>query len=347
MLYKLGSTEGKFDTLEPVAFRDFASFKNVEKDLEDLIAKSILDVLYEESSLMPVFQEQKGKAEADIYALDERGELVIFELKRGTTGEDAVQQALRYAQSAGQWSYETLQKKYREYKGNRMYADGDEIELRKAHKEAFGLKQQLDVEDINNRQRLIVIGSAADDSLINAADYWKKQGILIDFLPYRIYELNNEKYFEFFALPYDKHRNPNSIKGVLFDTNKTYNKESIWEMIEHSRVAAWGTTKHFVGYIHPDDFIFLSHRGTGIVAAGRVKGGNIEKSEEKDMWFRQVEFTTPIPVRGPKICAMDFRKVSEITGKSFFWARTIKVPYLTREEAENLETELIAHLSNS
>ncbi len=346
MLYKLDSTEGKFDSLEPVAFKDFTSFKNFEKDLEDLVASNILDVLFEESSLMPVFQERKGQAEADIYALDERGELVIFELKRGTSGEDAVQQALRYAQSAGQWSYDALQDKFREYKENQKHADGDEIELRKAHKKAFGLEQQLDEREINNRQRLIVIGSAADDSLINAADYWKRQGISIDFLPYRIYELNDEKYFEFFALPYDKHRNPNSVKGVLFDTNRSYNPDSIWDMIENSRVAAWGDTKRFVGYINPGDIVFFSHTGTGIVAAGRVKRGDIQKRDTEDMWFRHVEFSTPIPERDPIIRAMDFRKVSEITGKRFFWARTIKVPYLTKEEAENLETELDAYLSN-
>jgi hypothetical protein len=29
-------------------------------------------------------------------------------------------------------------------------------------------------------------------------------------------------------------------------------------------------------------------------------------------------------------------QVSQVTGKSFFWARTIKVPYLDRVEAQNL-----------
>ena len=78
MLYKLGSTNGKFDTLDPVAFKDFSSFGNNEKDLEELIAKSILDVLFEEASLMPVFQERQFQPEADIYALDEKGELIIL-----------------------------------------------------------------------------------------------------------------------------------------------------------------------------------------------------------------------------------------------------------------------------
>jgi len=42
--------------------------------------------------------------------------------------------------------------------------------------------------------------------------------------------------------------------------------------------------------------------------------------------------------------AMPFTKVSELTGKSFFWARTIKVPYLSRSEAENLAQELKLYL---
>lgn len=336
MLYKLGSTNGKFDTLEPVAFKDFSSFGNDEKDLEELIAKSILDVLFEHASLMPVFQERKGQPEADIYALNEKGELIIFELKRGTAGEDAIHQALRYAQNAGQWSYEILRKKYRQYTEK-------DTDLREAHKEAFGLEHKLDAKEINNKQRLIIIGSAADDSLINAVDYWKNQGISIDFLPYRIYELNDEKYFEFFALPYDKHRNPSATKGVLFDTNRSYDEESIWYMIENSCVAAWGDAKRFVKRVNPDDIVFFSHKGTGLVAAGRVKRGNIESPDE-DKLYRDVEFITPIPKKDQEIPAMRFQKVSEITGKSFFWARTIKVPYLTKEEAENLAKVLKAYL---
>ena len=33
MLYKLGSSSGRFSKLEPVAFKDFSSFGNLEKDL--------------------------------------------------------------------------------------------------------------------------------------------------------------------------------------------------------------------------------------------------------------------------------------------------------------------------
>lgn len=339
MLYKLRSTKGKFDRLEPVAFDDFSSFGNLEKDLEDLIAASILDVLFEDARLMPIFQERQYQAEADIYALNEKGELVIFELKRSAAGEGAVHQALRYAQDAGQWTFSTLQRKYSQYTNS-------DIDLCLAHKEAFNLEHPLDAKELNKRQHLIIIGSAADDSLINAVDYWKHQGISIEFLPYRVYKIGGEHYFEFFALPYDRHKNPRYIKGVLFDTNRSYDENAIWYMMENNRVAAFGEAKRFIEYIYPGDIVFFSHKWAGLVAAGRVKNGSI-KSPDDETLYRDVEFITPTPKRGQEIKAMPFGKVSDITGKSFFWARTIKVPYLSKDEAENLAKELKAYLEKS
>ena len=336
MLYMLSSSDEKFNKLEPVAFKDFSSFGNIEKDLEDLIAKSILDILFEDAGLLPIFQERQYKAEADIYALNEKGELIIFELKRCAAGEGAVHQALRYAQDAGQWSYATIQNKYQQY-------TGEDIDLCKAHQEAFNLEHSLDAKEINNKQHLLVIGSAADERLISAVDYWKNQGISINFLPYRIYELDGKKYFEFFALPYDKHKNPSDIKGVLFDTNRSWDEDSIWYMMGNSRVAAFGDAKKFVEYVYPGDIIFFSHKWTGLIAAARVKNGSIKTPDETTL-YRDVEFLTPIPKKGEKIKSMPFGRVSEITGKSFFWARTIKVPYLSKDEAENLLKELKAYL---
>jgi len=336
VLYKLSSTNDTFDKLEPVPFKDFASFGKLEKDLEELIAKSILDILFEDSSLMPIFQERQYQAEADIYALNEKGDLNIFELKRGAAGEGALHQVLRYAQDAGQWSYSKLQKKYQQYSNTN-------IDLTQAHQEAFSLEHPLEAKEINAKQHLLVIGSAADNRLINSIDYWKKQGISIEFLPYRIYEIGEQKYFEFFALPYDRHRNPSDLKGVLFDTNRSWDEESIWYMMENNRVAAFGDAKRFIEYVYPGDIVFFSHKWAGLVAAAKVNKGDIKAPDSKTL-YRDVTFMTPIPKKGKKLKAMSFKKVSEVTGKSFFWARTIKVPYLSKEEAEHLATELKKYL---
>lgn len=170
------------------------------------------------------------------------------------------------------------------------------------------------------------MGSAANERLIEAIDYWKNQGLSVEFLPYRIYEIEGQRYFEFFSFPYDRHRNPAAVKGVLFDTNRTYDENSLWEMMEKSRVAAYGDLKYVVEYLNPGDFVFFYHKWEGIVAAGVVSGP--VRSDGDDEQYRDVRFLTPVPSREAGIRRkMTAGQVSQVTGKRFFWARTIKVPY--------------------
>ena len=336
MLYKLEQENDEVLGLEPVEFKDLSSFGKYEKDLENLIASNILDLLFEDSKLMPVFQERLYQAEADIYALNEYGELVIFELKRSSADASAVQQALRYAEDAGQWSYKKLENKYWQY------VESEGKSLVDAHRDAFGLEHKLDPKDINKKQHLIVIGSAADESLISSVDYWKKNGLSIEFLPYRLYEIGGKKYFELFAPPYDKHKNPKDVKGVLFDTNRTYDENGIWHMLENKRLEAYGDAKRFVSHVNEGDIVFFSHKWCGVVAAGKVKSKVFKPNS--DTWYREVELLTPAPSREENLLYMPFSKVSDFLGKSFFWARTIKVPYLTKTESLLLDNELKKYL---
>jgi hypothetical protein len=334
MLYRLDKARGKFSSLEPQEFLDYSSLAQVEKDLEILLADHLLDVLFEEAPLMPIFQERQLQAEADLYALNRTGDLVIFELKRGFAGEDAMLQALRYAQAAGRWTFAELERRYQTYMKPKKAKDRS---LAEAHREAFYLDRVLMPSEFNRRQHIIVVGNAANESLINAVDYWKQQGLSADFLPYRVYKIGDQHFFEFFSLPYDRHQNPAESKGVLFDTNRSYDEEAIWEMMEKGRVAAYGDKKHLVEYLNPKDIVFFSHKWTGLVAAGVVGPVRRDGLEQQ---YRDVRFLTPIPKRGDQPKHMPFSDVTKATGKSFFWAKTIKVPYLTREESRALVTEL-------
>ncbi len=330
-------------TIEPLPFLDFADLGKIEKDLENLLAENLLETLFEDAALMPIFQERAFQSEGDLYALDKNGDLYIFELKRGIAGTGAMEQALNYSQVAGQWSYHTLEQKINTY----VESDEDNwINLSDAHREAFELDHTLIPTQFNQKQHLYIIGNAANDDLISAVDYWKKSGLTVDFMPYRLYELNGEHYFEFFALPYDRHVNPSNIKGVLFDTNRSYDEDAIWEMMENKRVAAYGGVSHVVGYLNPRDIVFFSHKWTGSVAAAEVLGPVRSITEEEEE-YRDVRFLTPVPDKLDKdIRAMPFSEVSKITGRTFFWAKTIKVPYLDRDEANKLVAELNNYLKS-
>src|ERR1043166_86447 len=342
MLYKFGTDYKESLTLEPVGYRDFSDIGLVEKDLESLLNDHLLDLLFEDSPLMPIFRERSRQAEADLYALDASGNLVIFELKRAGADSKAALQVLRYCQEAGQWSYSDLQSRFDKYS---RVAGEQSRDLSAAHAEAFQLTSKIPPEQFNRRQRLRVIGSVADDDLIAAVDYWKSQGLLIDFLPYRIYELKGDLFFELFSPPYDRHRNPAKLKGVLFDTNLSWNENSVWEMLERKRIAAYGGVKGVVDFLNNGDVVFLSHRGVGLVAAGRVTGPPKDNGPEER--YRPLEFLTSVPTRETDLRnhSLSFGEVTEITGKSFYWARTIKVPYLSKAEADELVAAMKAKFS--
>ncbi|MGO8879893.1 MAG: hypothetical protein ACLPVO_12535 [Desulfomonilaceae bacterium] len=340
MLYKLVKATGQPNSLEPLEFIEV----NIEKHLENLLADSLFEVLYEEARLLPIHQEERGQPVADIYALNEKGELIIFELKRGPVGDAAVLQALRYAQDAGKWTYTDIEEKFKAYSKQHRQLISNYDKLTEAHKEAFNLNLALNEWDFNKKQHLIIIGSASDEALINAIAYWKEQGLSIEFLPYRIYSIGDEQYFEFFALPFDRHSNPGARKGVLFDTNRSYDKNSIWDMMENKRVAAYGGSRGWVSVLNPNDIVFFYHTGRGIVAAAIVKG-TLQKpndTDEKGEWYYNVKFLTSVPVKVSfqNIKAMPAAKVVEFIGHNFFWARIAKVPYLSKVEADNLVEEL-------
>ncbi|MCA9469724.1 MAG: hypothetical protein KC643_30365 [Nitrospira sp.] len=112
MLYKITQNNGIPYSLTPLPFGNL----DLEKHLENLMANQMAGVLFEDNEMMPIFQERSQQPEADIYALNEKGDLIIFELKRGPASGDAVYQALRYCETAAHWDFNNLQTKLATYK---------------------------------------------------------------------------------------------------------------------------------------------------------------------------------------------------------------------------------------
>jgi hypothetical protein len=329
MLYRLGRSAQAFDSIDPLPFSGLP----LEKELEDLLAQNLWDVLFEGSPLMPLFQERSWQPEADIYALNEQGDLVIFELKRAHADGGAVHQALRYCEKAGRFSYERLEEMLQAYR------NGKPVNLQEEHQSHFDLEHQMDRSAFNKRQHLLIVGSAGDGDLVRNVDYWKSRGLSVSFIPYRVYSIAGEHYFEFFSLPYDQHSNPGQAKGVIFDTNLSYNEDSIWYMCEGNRVAAFGRIKGIVHSLSKGDIVFFYHRGYGIVAAGEVRS-DVKEDASADGMYRDLKWLTPKPTRGEALKVMPVRQIKQVTGRNFWWAKTMKAPFLDKEEAAHLLAEL-------
>ncbi len=330
MLYKLTKTSKKFDAIDPMPFTGLPK----EKELENLLAENLFDVLFENRQLMPIRQERAWQPEADIYALNEEGELWIFELKRAQADGGAVHQALRYCEKASQYKYDDLDHMYREYKKDQT------LDLQQEHKDVFNLEHELERSAFNREQHLVVVGSAGDNELVRNVDYWKTKGILIDFIPYRVYEIKSENYFEFFSLPYDQHSNPAEIKGVIFDTNYSWDKDSIWYMCENKRVAAFGEIKGIMHSFNKGDIAFLYHKGFGVVAAGEVKS-DVKEDKKKDALYRDLKWLTPLPKQNEeKIKSISASEIKSLMGFNFWWAKTMKYPYLDKPQSDRLLEKL-------
>lgn len=319
--------------LEPLPFYDYADLKGNEKDLENLLANNLSDLYIEDGQLMPIFQERQWQAEPALCALDKDGNLIIFELKRGMVQGDTTIQVMRYAQSYGQKNYMELNRMYQDYKKN-------SVELKQAHAEAFELDTLLNEGQFNQKQKLVIVGSSSDISLIEAVDYWKSKKLDIDFLPYRFYKIGKEIYFDFFAKPYDYHINPKDRKGILFDTNRSYNENSVWDMFAHSKISAYGGAARYINSFNKNDYVLYYHKGWGVIGAGIIKTSTVGEDKAREELYHTVDLLTPALKCEDDIRCISASELRSLLDKNFYFASTIKSPYLSAAEAKMVVDEL-------
>ena len=324
----------KNDELEPLSFYDYADLNGKEKDLENLLANNIENLFIEDEQLMPIFQERQWQEEPDLCALDKDGNLIIFELKRGTVQGDTTIQIMRYAQTYGQMKYHDLEQIFQKYKNTSQ-------SLIEAHAETFGIEDELLTEEsFNTHQKLVIVGSSSDTSLIAAVDYWKSKKLDIDFLPYRFYKINGEIYFDFFAKPYDYHINPRDKKGILFDTNVSYNEDAVWDMFANSKISAYGRASRYINSFNKGDYVLYYHKGRGVIGAGIIKNSKVGENPSNEELYREVNLLTPALKDENDIRSISAAELRKLLGKNFYFASTIKSPYLSVKEAELVVEEL-------
>lgn len=331
MLYKYEN-----NTLEKLGYYSYSDFKGKEKDLENLLAENLNDLYMEDAQLMPIFQERQRQEEPDLLAVDKNGNLVVFELKRGEVKGDTTIQVMRYTQNYGQKSYFELNKIYKKY-------NLTGLELKNAHKEAFGLDKALDESEFNKKQKMVIVGNSLDISLINAVEYWKNKKLDIDFLPYRFYKINKEIYFEFFAKPYDYHLNVLDKKGIIFDTCRSYYENAVWDMFKDKKISAYNSASKFIKSFNKGDYVFYYYKGWGIIGAGIIKSSQpkeISSNKGREL-YHTVELLTPVIANENEIKYILPSEICELLGKNFYWASTTKKPYLTEKESKKLVDELI------
>ena len=132
------------------------------------------------------------------------------------------------------------------------------------------------------------------------------------------------------------------FKGIMFDTNKTYYENDEKEMLKQSKVWAKGNPKRYIKSFNVGDYVLYYSKGDGVVAIGKIVDNEIENIEDNGL-ARKVDILVPEKKYLDNISQQEFLHPSEIKSllnKNFYFASTIKSPYLNEEEVKILKDAL-------
>ena len=123
---------------------------------------------------------QQGTTEGgkiyDLIGIDEDGNLVVVELKRGEAPRRVIAQALDYVSRLKYQDYDELEEEYEAFRREHDYDEAKS--LREHHRELFELDKPLSPDEFNTKQRIIIMGASFGDAITNMADYLREEGEL-------------------------------------------------------------------------------------------------------------------------------------------------------------------------
>ncbi len=267
MLVYLGK-KGR-DRAKRVKEATLASIGWLERDLEDLLAGN-MHLVFPEEDLMLLGTQRPRQEDADILALDAKGVLHVFELKRRDATAESLLQVLRYGQRFGRYGYERLDK---------MYQRGGEREksLQEAHQEYFDLDEPLEKTGFNKAQQFVVVAEGTDHDTWEAVRYWRSQGLRMHLVLYRVHLVGEDQQAVLDIDPYVVSLDTMPASAVstgyyVLNSNRTYDSKAYKRMLDKGRASAYGSKKHVVERLKPGDRTYLYHTGTGLIAVGTVQG---------------------------------------------------------------------------
>jgi hypothetical protein len=285
MLYHLNL--GQPTASERTPIRPPFELNVLEKHIEEFLTTHLFE-LVSEDKLMLIGQERSRQEEADLLALDSKGVLYIFEIKRWGGAEENLLQVMRYGQKFGRYSYgqlEDLAHRHQKLEGS----------LRSRHKQYFQLEEPIAEEVFNQDQRFVVVTNGVDRATLEAIKYWKEKGIKIDCVTYKLYEIDRSPYIQFDTYDPQFESQGEVTPGIyIVNTNSSYMEDAWTTMVGdgiEGKAAAYYDRKHAVQRIERGSTVYLYHTGQGVIAKGRATAGFRRTDYEGD---RDEEYYVPL-----------------------------------------------------
>lgn len=313
MLFKLYVTKNEIEIVKRVRLNEFGWD---ERRLQSLLFQN-LDRVIQEEELLLIMQSRRWQEEPDLMAIDEKGDLWIFELKATESQQANLLQALKYGQKFGQYDYDDL---------DEIYSKFVEGKLLDAHRKRFP-ESCITEEQFNSNNHFVIITNGLDVQTREAIAFWKQKGLDVRPWIYRIYQTdNNERFLEFNTFR-TKDDPLEDIEEGYFIVNTDYSNDekNDADMLENRKVAVYFEPwKLHITRIKPGDKVFLYRSGTGIVAMGIAKSHfkkknyhNSTEPKDKDQEY-YVELKNFVQCSQP----LSASEIVNITGINYRFMRT-------------------------
>ena len=133
---------------------------------------------------------------------------------------------------------------------------------------------------------------------------------------------------------------------IMFDTNISYSDTNESEMLLGNKIAAYGDAKRYIDSFRKDDYALFYSKGRGIIAVGQIVTDT--PTEVADEKYHSVRMIVPEKFNGDvkALPALSPNEIKTILKRNFYWASTIKTPFLTGVQVEMLIRELKKSISN-
>ncbi|OQX02787.1 MAG: hypothetical protein BWK80_57110, partial [Desulfobacteraceae bacterium IS3] len=271
--------------------------------------------------------ERSFQREADIFAVNGEGDLVVFELKvAGEYDRGKIYQALEYSQLFSRWEYSDMNAHYKKCYPNHSLA------LAEAFENHFGYR--IDIGKYNRNQKIIVISNGSSLQTQTVSQYWKGKGIDIEEYYYRIYEIAETQYFELSTELYVQ----NTANHCWINTCEKYIKGAYLDMVKNQKASAYGDVAWVVNESMKSSFVFLYLNGYGIVGAGvgtATIRDNGQEGDDRERYIVLKDFVHGVDIQSGRVerSILPF-EIKKMLNRDF-WFATTRVP-LSDENAKTL-----------
>ncbi len=296
-----------------------------EKDLENYLKEIIGDILFPQYMIFG--NERSLQKEADLFAVDNSGDLVVFELKvDGSYDRGKVYQALSYAQLFSFWRYNDMNDHFKKC----LPKEGKELD--KAFEEHYGYR--IDASEFNKKQKIIIISHSSSKDTATITNYWKNSGVNIEEYFYRFYEVAGKKYFE---LSNELFFQQNSY-NCWINTCRTHYPEAYLDMLKHKKAATYGDRRGIIGEWMNKSYVFLYHNGYGIIGAGKGTATIMNLENEDERAIKLSHFISGVDLDTEEILhSLKVSDIKELLQRNFYFPNSIVT--LSEDEAKILYEE--------